>query len=83
MPNALNERTIPTITNADQIKDLPWAGNHFSDWHLFESCHNYIVAEDTAADEKKKALYEMGLHGMGFDEEVTNETLQQYLEDSK
>lgn len=83
MPNALANRVIPTITNANEIKALPWAGNHFSDWHLFEACHAYVVAESTSTEEKKKALYEMGLHGMGIDEEVTDETLEQYLADSE
>jgi hypothetical protein len=63
-----------TLNKADDIAKLDWKGNHFSDHHLFNKCHQFIVERWGSGDarEAKRAAYLTALHGMGIAAEVTD-----------
>lgn len=62
------------ITHSSQIASLPWVGCHAFDMKNFEQCNEYIkqAYQQGNKEEAKLAIYEMGLHGMGIDDEVTD-----------
>lgn len=60
------------------IAKLPWLGNHYSDCELFNRCETFIRGLKNRK-QQKEALYQMGLHGMGLKDRVTDEALDQWL----
>lgn len=69
------------VTHSSQIKDLPWVGNHASDSHLFRAIDTYARLDSTPRDEKKAAIYEMGVHGMGLEGPLSDEDFDEYMND--
>ena len=78
-----NANQSVVVTSSAQIKDLPWVGNHFSDSHLFRAIDAYVRLESTPREEKKAAVYEMGVHGMGLEGELSDEDFEFYMNDGE
>lgn len=69
------------IKSGDEVAKLPWHGNAWSDMGLFRAVGRF-VATTPDREEARKALYNMGVYGMGFDENepVTDEVLDEAIE---
>jgi ornithine cyclodeaminase/alanine dehydrogenase-like protein (mu-crystallin family) len=68
------------INEPQDIHDLPWKGNYYSDEKLFKQIDEYILKPTTTREQQREALYLMGKVGMGLeDEAVSEDDLDQYL----
>jgi hypothetical protein len=69
------------ITSGAEVAELPYHGNAWSDMGLFRAVGKFI-ATTPDREEARKALYNMGVYGMGLDENepVTDEALDQAIE---
>ena len=67
-----------TLNAPEDIKNLPWVGNHYSDNELFHLCNRFILKQ-TDREVQKQALQLMGKYAMGLKDEVTDEVLDQFL----
>lgn len=66
------------IEKPSDIADLPWKGNNLQDSKLFDLIADYILSEKDR-EKQKEAYYLMGKHGMGIDEEVADEELDEFI----
>ena len=66
------------IQSAEDIRALPWAGNHASDMKLFQLCRDYIF-QCSDRGEQKHALTLMMRCGMGEEDPATDKELDGYL----
>jgi hypothetical protein len=66
------------LTSISQIASLPWVGNHAFDYCLFKKC-NLLLASLTDREEQRECVHLTTLHGMGIDEPVSDEELDECL----
>lgn len=70
------------LTEAAQVASLPWAGNHYSDMLLFQMVDAFVLT-CTDIEQQKLALYDMSLHGMGMEGEITDDDVAEYIKHIK
>lgn len=68
------------LSDPEHIALMPWLGNAHSDMKLFEFCDVFIRDTTKPLEQRQRALYLSGYHGMGFDEPVTADDLQSYID---
>ncbi len=61
------------------LRDMRWAGNHHSDSGRFRAVDDFILANLDDREACKEAMEIASRDGMGIDEKVTDEQLDEYV----
>lgn len=61
------------------IEALPWTKNMIADAYMFRMCDEYIKAETTDWETKKKATYSLVYHSYGHIAVVDDENMKQIM----
>lgn len=67
------------ITCVEDIEGLPWTKDQISDAKMFRMCDDFVRKDSTSWEIKKKAVFAMISHSIGFMGIITDEIMRDIM----